>query len=406
MGDPLRQECAIKKYSMEQFRLFPALARGVLWFWVLLIGGIAPPDLLAVGRLEGVALEDSVARRLSEALGVDLGGGVDLLGVAPPFVAYRPYAEAAAALAKNRGEGAGGAVLTQEALGRIVARLQEALDEAPDFAAARYLMGLMDARRRRYSAALANYRAAARHGPAFAEAGSLKALFLRVVSDCQTAARHVARGTQYLERKKVKEALSAYRSAVRLMPDFAEAHANLGLVYMLIGNYARAVAEQQEAIRLKPDLAEAHYNLGNVYVRQGRYAEAAPAYREAIRLKPDDAPPDSVVAGVDAHQGAYTQRVARHQRATRRSGLANAYFNLRDYAAARAEYEQVLGIAPDFADAHYNLAILYERIGDTNRAVVHWQAYLKLAEGDPAQKGWIPEARARLDRLVGQGANR
>ena len=48
-----------------------------------------------------------------------------------------------------------------------------------------------------------------------------------------------------------------------------------------------AIAEYREAIRLKPDFAEAHNNLGNALQAKGKLDEAIAEYREAIRLKPD-----------------------------------------------------------------------------------------------------------------------
>ena len=52
------------------------------------------------------------------------------------------------------------------------------------------------------------------------------------------------------------------------------------------GQYAAAVDEFTEAIRLEPDFAEPHYNLGSVLDRQGQYAAAVAMHQEAIRLKP------------------------------------------------------------------------------------------------------------------------
>jgi tetratricopeptide (TPR) repeat protein len=42
---------------------------------------------------------------------------------------------------------------------------------------------------------------------------------------------------------------------------------------------AEAIAAYRQAIRIRPDYAEAHCNLGNVLQRQGRYREALDAYR-------------------------------------------------------------------------------------------------------------------------------
>ncbi|MDE3001348.1 MAG: tetratricopeptide repeat protein [Gemmatimonadota bacterium] len=345
----------------------------------------------------GLVLQDSVAVRLIDATGltsVTTAG----FGMGATRAAFAPFAEAAGLVADSRGESEAEWNLTRPAIAFAVARLRTALAAAPDFAAAHYLLGLMDARQRRYGDALAGYRRAAGAGPPFS-GDPMKALFLEAVARCQAAAQDVARGTQYLDRGKVEDAGTAYRRAVALMPDYAEAHANLGLVRMLTGDLDGAVSRQMEAIRLAPDLAEAHYNLGSAYSRQGRYAQAVSSFREAIRLKPENAPSDSVVSAVDANQGAYTRSVAGYQHARRYAGLAGACFNLGDTEAAIEAYGHAVRLAPDFADGHYNLGVIHEREGNAERAMVHWRAYLKLARNDPAQKAWLADARARLNRL-------
>jgi cytochrome c-type biogenesis protein CcmH/NrfG len=54
-----------------------------------------------------------------------------------------------------------------------------------------------------------------------------------------------------------REAVEAYREAVRLKPDFAEAWYNLGVSYIKLGRHREAVEACREAVRLKPDFAEA-----------------------------------------------------------------------------------------------------------------------------------------------------
>jgi Flp pilus assembly protein TadD len=50
-----------------------------------------------------------------------------------------------------------------------------------------------------------------------------------------------------------------------------------------------AIRQFQEVLRLKPDFAEVHNNLGNALAEKGQMDEAIRQYREALRLKPDDA---------------------------------------------------------------------------------------------------------------------
>ena len=66
---------------------------------------------------------------------------------------------------------------------------------------------------------------------------------------------------------KLDEAIAEYREAIRLKPDYAEAHDNLGIALEARAKLDEAIAAYREAIRLKPDYAEAHCNLGILLVR-------------------------------------------------------------------------------------------------------------------------------------------
>ena len=57
--------------------------------------------------------------------------------------------------------------------------------------------------------------------------------------------------------------------------------------YHYLGRYQEAIASNKEAIRIKPDEAKAHYNLGLAYLKLDQYQEAIASYKEAIRIKPN-----------------------------------------------------------------------------------------------------------------------
>ena len=65
-----------------------------------------------------------------------------------------------------------------------------------------------------------------------------------------------------------------------------------------------------------------------------------------------------------------------------------------DLPGARRNYEQALRLAPGYADAHYNLALLYEKLGMRAKSGPHWRAYLKLDPSSP----WASYARQQLAR--------
>jgi len=61
---------------------------------------------------------------------------------------------------------------------------------------------------------------------------------------------------------------------LRIKPDDAEAHNNLGALFAQTGRVAEAKEHYEEALRLDPDDAEAHNNLGALLAQTGRVAEA------------------------------------------------------------------------------------------------------------------------------------
>ena len=72
-----------------------------------------------------------------------------------------------------------------------------------------------------------------------------------------------------------QQAIEAYLQALRLKPQFAVLHNNLGMAYGALGRNADAIRAYQQAIRISPRYAEALSNLGVRYARLGQWEEAA-----------------------------------------------------------------------------------------------------------------------------------
>ena len=87
---------------------------------------------------------------------------------------------------------------------------------------------------------------------------------------------------------KPTTALKQAREPVRTQKETrAERLFKDGTKLMTSEQYSRAIAKLKLSVRLWPDLAEAHSNLGYCYRKQKLYGKAIPAYLEAIRLKPN-----------------------------------------------------------------------------------------------------------------------
>ena len=88
------------------------------------------------------------------------------------------------------------------------------------------------------------------------------------------------------EWRNYDRATDALQEALRLNPNFAEAHLELGIIALSQGKAAPAIADLEKAVTLDPSLAAAHYRLGLVYQKLGNQ-ERAKAELERFRALKD-----------------------------------------------------------------------------------------------------------------------
>ena len=63
---------------------------------------------------------------------------------------------------------------------------------------------------------------------------------------------------------RVGEAIGHFEQALRIKPDYAEAHCNLGVALEQAGRPQDAIGHYEQALRLNPDLAEARNALARL----------------------------------------------------------------------------------------------------------------------------------------------
>jgi tetratricopeptide (TPR) repeat protein/predicted Ser/Thr protein kinase len=95
--------------------------------------------------------------------------------------------------------------------------------------------------------------------------------------DPNLAEGHFARGlmlwTPY-KRFPHEQAIQSYRRAIELNPNFAEAHHQLGFIYVHIGLLDKGQLEIEKALSIDPGNTLARYRLGVVDMCRAKYAEA------------------------------------------------------------------------------------------------------------------------------------
>lgn len=84
------------------------------------------------------------------------------------------------------------------------------------------------------------------------------------------------------------KAVDAYRSILKTMPELAEVHQNLGLVYYIQVKNREAIESFQQALKGKPNLLGANLFLGMAYARTNQYEKAIAPLKKAISLNPNE----------------------------------------------------------------------------------------------------------------------
>ena len=144
-------------------------------------------------------------------------------------------------------------------------------------------------------------------------------------------------GIGFLDQLQHEDAIHAFEQVVRLRPDYKDGYINLGLTYLDWEKYEAARAPLEKALSLHPDDARALYYLAFVERRQ-RHSEAEIAdLRKVVEQFPQS-------------------RDARRE-------LGISYYQQHRANEALEQFKVLQTIDPDDLAAHYNLAILYRRMG-------------------------------------------
>jgi tetratricopeptide (TPR) repeat protein len=136
------------------------------------------------------------------------------------------------------------------------------------------------------------------------------------------------------------------------------------------GEKNRAIAIYHEIIAADANFAPAYINLGTIYFHMRRFGRAEELYRHATI-----ADSGYVLAFFD---------------------LGNVLDELERPDESIDAYHKAISLAPSYADAHYNLALAYERKGELRAALRHWQAYIRLDRTGP----WAEHARSQIRKLL------
>lgn len=151
---------------------------------------------------------------------------------------------------------------------------------------------------------------------------------------------------------------------------------NIGIAYLDQLKYADAMHAFEQVVKLRPDYADGHINIGLTYIEWEKYSAARPDIEQALTLSPNNPRALYYLALVERREAHYDEEVADLQRVVTqypqardpRRELGIAYYQRHSYQDAIEQFEALQKIDPDDLAAHYNLAVLYRRVGWKEKA--------------------------------------
>lgn len=195
-----------------------------------------------------------------------------------------------------------------------------------------------------------------------------------------TPSNQLTLGNALIQMDKPNEAIDCYRRAIKLRPDFYEAHYNLAVAEAYQQNWQAAKAAFQQTLRLNPKHAESYYGLGKLAEQAEQTKTAAAYYWRAIQLNSNFAAAYFSLGEMLLKLRYWDKALPICYRATRLNpDLSWAYHNLgyallkhQKWQPALAALVKAIKLNPSFPWTYYHLSqvVLHQQQWDKAVAVL------------------------------------
>jgi tetratricopeptide (TPR) repeat protein len=166
-------------------------------------------------------------------------------------------------------------------------------------------------------------------------------------------------GIGLLLQGDLKAAQAAFEKVTEVDPQNPDGWVNIGRAALQEGDLLRARAVLEQALALNPKLARTNFFYGSLMKSTGDYDQAAAHFEIVLSQYPRD-------------------RVALNN-------LGRVLFLERKYPEAVKVLQQVLAVDPEDLQAHYNLMLCYNGLGDEKRSKEHQARYLRFKADEASQ---------------------
>jgi tetratricopeptide (TPR) repeat protein len=201
----------------------------------------------------------------------------------------------------------------------------------------------------------------------------------------EAAKQALALGVKLAGEGKVQEAVDSMHNAVKIFPDYFDAHLELGNIFLKTEQFNLAIAELDLARQVNPNDERTYQSFGLLLMKQRNFGMAVLIFTEAARLNPANPLNAVMKATALIHQAAVTPESAPATES-------------RSYLLGRAEV--AISQAAELSENKLRpdtmtIALFYELKGDPEKAATELESYLKK---NPQMKN-SPAIQNEINRL-------
>lgn len=154
------------------------------------------------------------------------------------------------------------------------------------------------------------------------------------------------------------------------------------------GDFETAFAAFEEVLAVDAQVVPAYVALAAIHLERGEYTEAAERAAQARELDAADAKATEIAYAAAKQTGATVDELlpilaelellAPEKAAAGYTEIGNSHFRAGDMAAAESALNKAVELAPDLAQAHFQLGLCYVNQGETDAARVHFEKVVEL----------------------------
>lgn len=175
--------------------------------------------------------------------------------------------------------------------------------------------------------------------------------FNKAIQVCKTSLKSwIMLGHCFAQQEESEQAMTVYRSCIRLFPNSYLPHLFMGMEYARVNNLKTALLSFQQAVEFTGPDPIIFNEIGCIYLKEKKLTDAKEAFTSALTQCSDN--------GISW---------LRH---TVLNNLGNVHRKLREYPQAISCYEESLNISPNDPAVIFALAFACQLVGDLHRAIL------------------------------------